>query len=420
MTYVMKSKHTGRVRECQICSNKNLKVVLPLGHQLPVSSYLTKELLHEAETTYPLNLQRCSKCGLLQLDYIIDPTIAFPFIYPYRSGLTNMLIKNFRSLADILEKKYNLAPEDLIIDIGSNDGTLLQGFKDKGMRVLGIEPTNAADVANKNGIPTVQEFINKKVAETIAKKHGGAKIVTATNVFAHINNVPELIRNIKTLMSDDGVFVSESQYLMDIAEKLEFDTIYHDHLRYYSLKPLEYLFNSFGCTLVDAKRIPAAGGSIRVFAMKGKQKQGDRVKELIKKEEKMGIYKAEFWDGYREQVMDAKNSLMALILQCKKGGGAIAGLTSSARSNTLLGFTGINSQFLDYIGEKSGSPKIGLFTPGTHIPVLDEKKIIEDQPEYVLVSSWHIGEELMKITRKLGYKGKFIIPLPKAKVIYGE
>ncbi|MEK9170683.1 MAG: class I SAM-dependent methyltransferase [Patescibacteria group bacterium] len=413
----MKSQLIGRVRECQICLNKNLELMLPLGHQLPVSSYLTEEQLHEAEITYPLNLIRCSKCGLLQLDYIIDPTIAFPFKYPYRSGLTNMLIRNFRSLADLLTEKYGLTSKDLIVDIGSNDGTLLQGFKEKGMKVAGIEPTDAADVANADGIPTVQDFINKKSVKEITDKYGKAKIVTATNVFAHINNMAELIPNIKDLMAEDGVFVSESQYLMDIAEKSAFDTIYHDHLRYYSLKPLEYLFNSFGCTLVDAERITAAGGSIRAFAMKGKQKQSERVKELIKQEEEMGIYDVKFWSKFRTQAVEAKNDLLMLILQCKKEGAQIAGLTSSARSNTLLGFTGINNQFLDYIGEKSGSPKIGLYTPGTHIPVVDEKEIVKNQSDYVLVLSWHIGDELMGIMRKLGYKGKFIIPLPKPKIV---
>lgn len=390
--------------------------MLPLGHQLPVSSYLTEEQLHEAEATYPLNLIRCSKCGLLQLDYIIDPNIAFPFKYPYRSGLTNMLVRNFRSLAELLTEKYNLTSKDLIVDIGSNDGSLLQGFKEKGMPVAGIEPTDAADAANANGIPTVQDFINAKSVKEVTEKYGKAKIVTATNVFAHINNMPELIQNIKNLMTEDGVFVSESQYLMAIVEKLEFDTIYHDHLRYYSLKPLEYLFNSFDCTVVDAERISAAGGSIRVFAMKGKREQSERVKELIKQEEKMGIYDAKFWDKFKKQVMEAKNDLMSLILQCKKSGGRIAGLTSSARSNTLLGFTGINNQFLDYIGEKKGSPKIGLFTPGTHIPVVDEETITKNQPEYVLVLSWHIGEELMGKMREMGYKGKFIIPLPKPRI----
>ena len=151
--------------------------------------------------------------------------------------------------------------------------------------------------------------------------------------------------------------------------------------------------------------------------MKGKQEQSRRVKELIEQEEKMGIYDEKFWKKFRKQVMEAKNDLLTLLLQCKKGGGRIIGLTSSARSNTLLGFTGINNQLLDYIYEKGGSPKIGLFTPGTHILVVDEKKLTKDQPDYILVLSWHIGEELMKITHKLGYKGKYIIPLPKPKIV---
>lgn len=414
----MKSQHIGPVEKCQICSYKKLELVLPYGHQLPVSSYLTEKQLHEAEMTYPLNLCRCPKCGLLQLDYILEPTIAFPFDYPYRSGLTNMLIRNFRSLAELLVKKYNLTSKDLVIDIGSNDGTLLEGFKEKGMRVAGIEPTNAADVANKNGIPTVREFINRKSVKKIVKKYGKARIVTATNVFAHINNVPELMRNIKNLMKEDGVFVSESQYLMAIVEKLEFDTIYHDHLRYYSLKPLEHLFSSFGCTLVDAERISAAGGSIRVFAMKGKNRpKSSRVKKLISEEKKAGLYNAVFWKNFKKRVMRAKNDLLILLLEIKKKGGKIVGLTSSARSNTLLGFTGIDNQLLDYTCEKKRSPKIGLFTPGTHIPVMDEAKILKDQPDYILVLSWHIGEELMKIMKKIGYKGKFIIPLPAPKIV---
>src|SRR3989344_3487172 len=329
----MKSQtFVGAVKKCQICSSKNLELTLPLGHQLPVSSYLTEKLLKEPEVTYPLNLCRCQKCGLMQLDYIIDPNIAFPFIYPYRSGLTNMLVRNFKELANSAIPKYNLQPGDLVVDVGSNDGTLLQQFKEQGMQVAGIEPTNAADAANKNKIPTVQDFINKRSIAQVAKKYGLAKLVTATNVFAHINNVPELMRNIKNLMASNGVFVSESQYLMAIAEKLEFDTIYHDHLRYYSLKPLEYLFNSFGCSLVDAESISAAGGSIRVFMMKGKRPQSDRVKALIKQEEKIGLYDAKFWRQFKKQVLEARNDLMSLLLQSKKEKAKIVGLTSSARS----------------------------------------------------------------------------------------
>jgi len=407
----------GQISGCQICADYNLKTVLSLGHQPIVQEYLAASQLREPETTYPLNLCRCSNCGLLQLDYIVDPRLVFPKTYPYRTGLTNMLIRNFRALAEELEKEYGINKGDLIVDIGSNDGTLLAGFKAKRMRVLGVEPTDAAKVAVKNGIPTIQDYFNKQVAAKIVKKYGSAKIITATNAFAHINNVPALVQSIKMLMDERSVFVSESQYLMDIFENLEFDTIYHEHLRFYSLRSLDYLFKKFGMTLIDAERISAAGGSIRVFAMKGKRPQSSRVRELIVAEEKIGLYEEAVWKKFSEKALAAKNVLLEILIQCKKEGARIVGLTSPARSNTLLGFNKIDGQFLDYCCEKKGSPKIGLFTPGTHIPVVDEEKLFKEQPEYALVLSWHIGEELMKLMRKFGYKGKFIIPLPKPRIV---
>lgn len=413
----MNTQKIGNQSKCQICKSSGLEEILSLGHQPVVQEYLTSKDLHGSEVTYPLNLCRCPKCGLVQIDYIVDPKIVFPPHYPYRTGLTNMLIKNFRSLADILEQKYQYRKGDLIVDIGSNDGTLLQGFKDKGMRVVGVEPTGAAKVANKNKIPTFQAFFDKKTVAQITKKHGKAKIITATNVFAHINDARTLVKNIANLLDKDGVFVSESQYLMDIIEKLEFDTIYHEHLRFYSLKPLMRLFEYAGLTVVDVERIGAAGGSIRVYAMKGKRTQSEHVKEFIKKEEEAGLYDPVALKNFADKVINAKLELVSLLSGIKKGGARIVGLTSAARSNTLLGFTKINTHLLDYLGEKTGSPKIGLFTPGTHIPVADESQILKDQPEYVLVLSWHIGLELVKKMKEMGYKGKFVIPLPDPRIV---
>lgn len=410
-------QQNGYIFKCQICSQAGLKTVLTLGHQPIVQEYLTAENLHKPEITYPLNLCRCPHCGLLQLDYIVDPKLVFPASYPYRTGLTNMLIRNFLALADLLEKDYKLSSKDLIIDIGSNDGTLLRGFKEKGMRVLGIEPTDAAKVANKNGVTTLQKYLDNQTVTRVLKKYGKARIITATNVFAHINNVPELMSNIKNLLADDGIFVSESQYLMDIFEKLEFDTIYHEHLRFYSLKPLARLFSLHGCSLVDAERISAAGGSIRVFARKGKHPMSARAKKLLAAEQKAGLYNMDTLKQWAKHIIQAKNDLMSLLLHCKKTGARIAGIGSPARSNTLLGFTKINEHILEYACEKNGSPKIGLYTPGTHLPVVDEKQLLVDQPEYALILSWHIGNELMKILRKQGYKGKFIMPLPKPKIV---
>ncbi len=218
-------------------------------------------------------------------------------------------------------------------------------------------------------------------------------------------------------MDKESVFVSESQYLMDIVEKLEFDTVYHEHLRFYALKPLIKLFSLHGMSLVDAERISAAGGSIRVFAKTGKHPMSPRVRKLIEAEKRAGLYDDKKLHQFAKKIYRAKTDLLALLLQCKKGGKHIAGLTSSARSNTLLGFCHIDATFLDYLGEKKGSPKIGLYTPGTHVPVVDEDYIFKDRPEYLLVLSWHIGPELIRIMKKRGYKGKFIVPLPRPQII---
>lgn len=412
-----KSALTESITACQICSKKNLKVILELGHQALISSYPDRDGLQNSEIVYPLNFCHCPNCGLTQLNYIVNPAVTFHPSYPYRTGMTNMLIRNFRSLAELIIHNYNLAPNDLVIDIGSNDGTLLQGFKEKGMQVIGVEPTDMAKIANKNGIPTVQEFFSKKVASGILAKNKKAKVVTMTNAFAHVNKLFELVEGIKNLLADDGVFVSESQYLMDTVKKLQFDCIYHEHLRFYSLKPLIKLFSLFGMSVVDAERIPAAGGSIRVYAQKGKKSISQRVKKLMAEEEAMGLYNFDKLKQFSQQAVAVKSKLLNLLHERKKNGSRIVGVGSPARSNTLLSFCKIDKDLLDYTCEKAGSPKIGLFTPGMHIPVVDEARLLKDQPDYALMLSWHIGEELMKKLRELGYKGKFIMPLPTPKII---
>lgn len=406
----------GNITGCQVCQSKKLKTVLRYGNQPIVQAYLAPKQLNQPETTFPLNLVYCDQCGLLQLDYIPDPQIVFPKNYPYRTGLTNMLIRNFRSLADKVVPEYGLKPGDLVIDIGSNDGSLLKEFKERGLRVLGVEPTNAAQDARKNGIPTIQMFFDKKVVRQIINKHGRAKLITATNVFAHINNAQELAKNIYSLLDKNGVFISESQYFLDTFEKTELDCVYHEHIRFYTLKPLIRLLSDAGFTIINAERISAAGGSIRVFAAKGKHPQTQNIKKLIQIENKAGLYNIKKLRTFAQKAIQAKRELICMVSACAQKG-KVVGLGSPARANTLLGFTHIDKDLLDYLGEKAGSPKIGLLTPGTHIPVVDEKKIFEEQPEYVLVLSWHIGKELTKKIRQLGYKGKFIIPLPKPKII---
>lgn len=406
----------GPVTHCQICGGGNLTPVLSYGNQAVVQAYRTPETTRAQEVTYPLNLVFCTTCGLLQLDYVVPPAIVFPRMYPYRTGLTSMLVRNFRSLAEQVIPKYGLTKGDLVVDIGSNDGTLLAQFKSRGMRVLGVEPTDAAKDANKSGIPTLQKFFDRKVAQDIRRKYGGAKLITATNVFAHIPDALALARATAALLASDGVFISESQYFRDTFEKLEFDCVYHEHLRYYTLKPLVRLLASAGFCIVDAERISAAGGSIRVCAKKGNLPMGKSVKRLIREEEKQGFYGVQTLRRFGTRAIAAKRELLRLVADCA-GKGVVAGLGSPARSNSLLGFARLDKDLISYIGEKTGSPKIGLLTPGTHIPVVDEREILRRKPPYLLILSWHIGKELMDLMRKKGYKGKFIVPLPKPRII---
>lgn len=412
----MLAGHTGYQSACQVCSHSPLVTVFALGHQAPVHAHVTKENLHESEVRYPLNLCRCTNCGLLQLDYIVPPEVLFYKEYPYFTGMTTMLVQNFRTLRDIVMERYGVGPEHLAVDIGSNDGSLLQGFKEKGVRVLGVEPTNVALVAQEKGIPTLQEFFTEKTAADILEKYGKAKVVTATNMFAHINNPFELARGIGAFLADDGVFISESQYLGDMVEKTALDTIYHEHLRYYSLKPIQTLLSIVGLTVVDAERIEAAGGSIRVYAMKGKHAMSERAQELLRTEEKNGLHDGSAFTDLANRVLTAKQRLLGLLLEAKKQG-RIVGIGAPGRSNTLLQFMNIDTSFIDYAVEKAGSPKIGLFTPGTHIPIVDEQILYTDQPEYGLLLSWHIADELVKKLRERGYRGKFIVPLPEPRII---
>jgi 2-polyprenyl-3-methyl-5-hydroxy-6-metoxy-1,4-benzoquinol methylase len=407
----------GPVMNCQICGHSPLIGILWLGHQPILQEYLTKEKLQQPEATYPLNLVYCKKCGLSQLDYIIDQKLVFMPQYPYRTGLTNMLVRNFAALAEKMRAAGYYKKGDLVVDIGSNDGTLLKQFKNHGAKVVGVEPTNVAKVAIKNNIPTLQHYFNADTVKQILKKNGKPRVITATNVFAHINDVPALIQNIKSLMGKDSVFVSESQYFRDMIEKLAFDTIYNEHLRYYGLKPMAYMFGMHGMSVVDAERIEAGGGSIRVYAKTGNHPMSPRAKKLLAEEKKLGLYNIKTLKEFAKRTYDVKHELLELLTKIKRTGARIVGITSSGRSNALLGFTKINYTFLDYNGEKKGSPKIGMFTPGTYIEVVDESRILKDQPEYAVVLSWHLEDELIEIMRAGGYKGTFIVPLSKPRIV---
>lgn len=403
------------VERCQICNHHDLYPILFLGYLPPVNTMDdVGEKPHE-QPSYPAQLLFCPKCHLVQLGLIVEPKILFPAEYPYTSSTTKILRENFAELYQECKTLTGLEASDLVIDIGSNDGNLLSNFQNK-HRVLGVTPEEIGKLAIERGVPTIIDFFNRGVAEKILSKHGQAKIITATNVFAHMENVKEVLDCILSLLLSDGLFVSESHYLLSLIETLQYDTIYHEHLRYYSLTSLKYLLEMFGLEIIHAKRIPTHGGSIRVYAArKGIYPVSSTVAKLLKKEKPCLDKKSLLEFGIR--VVISKLKLMSMLYTIKKEGKRIYGISAPSRASTLINYTGIDNGILDYVLEIKGSHKIGKYIPGTLIPVVEESILFEKQPEYALILSWHIADELVPKLKEKGFKGNFIIPLPEPQII---
>lgn len=402
----------GKLDYCQICGSKSLFEAIDLGFQPPCGTLLNANQLRDKETYYPLRLMICTQCGDGQLDYVVGSYICFPENYTYRPGISMPLREHLERLANDVIEKRDLDSRHLVVDIGSNDGTLLSFFQKKGMKVLGVEPTNMAEVANKDGIKTIQKSFNVYTAFDIKTKHGFAKVITFTNVFAHMASLGEVMDGIVSLLDADGVVVSESQYLLDVFEGNQFDEIYHDHIRIYSLKALINLFSQYGMEVFDAKRVLTREGSIEVSAgWKGKHTILPSVKELIEAEEAAGLFDPKAWAKFRDRVLEQKNKFLFLYQNLK---GKIVADSCPTRGVVLLNYYGLN---LPYVSQLPGTEKIGKFIPGTHTPIVSNEIILKDQPDYILILAWHYADYIIKNWKAKGVKAKFIIPLPLMKIV---
>lgn len=407
----------GTIDYCQVCGSRNLHPVIDLGHQAPCDSLLWSHQLNESESTYPLRLVVCRDCTLAQIDHVVSPEVLFFADYPYRSGITQTLVEKLSQTAVSTLEKFPLAEGSLVIDVGSNDGTVLQAFKARGMRVLGVEATNIAAIANDNGIETLQGFFNEDTAEQIARSHGHASAMVSTNVFAHVANLGSIMRGVTQLLRDGGVFVTESHYIVDLLDTVQYDSIYHEHLRYYSVKSITTLFEYYGFTVTDVERIGNYGGSIRVFAVKDEgARVSPRVAELLALESELGLDDVQIYTGFVERVHKARRDLLSLALSVKQDGGAVIGIGCPGRSSTLLNYTGIDPYLMPYIAEQSTSLKLGLYLPGRHIPIVDEKRMFDEQPEYAVMLSWHYAEPIIGKLREKGLRSKIVLPLPEVHV----
>jgi hypothetical protein len=407
------------VEQCQICDSPELEQILFLGYLPPVNTMPTIGSIPHEQPGYPALLLRCKRCTLVQLGLVVDPKILFPPEYPYTSGTTKILRDNFAELYQECRALIDLKKEDLVVDIGSNDGTLLSNFATN-HRVHGIEPSDQGKLAQSRGIQTTISFFNSDAVSKVKAKDGKAKIITATNVFAHIEDIHAVVDGITSLLGDDGVFISESHYLHALIETLQYDTIYHEHLRHYSLHSLQYLLGMHGLSVFHAKRIPTHGGSIRVYASrKGKFPVKDSVAAILSDEKKSELT-SDSLKNFKNRVAVSKLQLHALLLDIKNKGQKVYGIGAPSRASTLINYVGLDDGIVDCVLEVKGSHKVGKYIPGTLIPVLDEAKLFSDQPEYAMLFSWHIADELIpKLTQK-GFKGDYIVPLPEPRIVNGK
>lgn len=411
----------GPIARCQVCGSNDLELIIDLGHQPLCDSLLTYEQLKEPEHTYPLRFLRCLKCSLGQIDYAVDGSTVYHREYPYRSGVTKELVEYQRESSQTTVSEFAIEPNSLVVDIGSNDGTLLTGFKAQGMRTLGIEPTNIAKIANDAGIETIQEFFVEKLAQEIVQDHGHASVVSSTNMFAHMTALGEVTRGIRTLLKDGGIFVCEIHYLLEIIRGNQYDTIYHEHLRSYSLKSMIVLLEMYGFTVVDARQVNRYGGSLRVYAAKGAgHPVRDSVGELLALEEEFGLYRRDAYDRFRENAKIARWNLVSMATEAKIVGASFVGNSCPGRSSTLLNYCGIDRELMPYIAEQPASLKLGLHLPGKHIPVVDNEILFREQPDYVVLLAWHYWEPISKQLRERGLQSKLVMPLPEVKVLDRE
>ena len=400
---------------CQISGSKNLKKIINLGYLPPVNELTTILKKKKKQIKYPTELFYCHVSKLVQLGIVVDKKILFPKEYPYTSSTTKNLRDNFKNLFNDTIKKISCNSQDLVIDIGSNDGNLLSNFK-KHFKVLGVTPENIGKIAIKKGIPTILDYFNEKTVKLIKKKYGLAKIITATNVFAHIDNPNKITKLVKTLLQKKGIFISESHYLVGLLKNLQYDTIYHEHQRYYSVTSLNYLFKLHGLEIFDVKKINTHGGSIRVYACnKGKYKKTKKIYQILNEEKK--IINRKTFEIFKNKVAISKLKLIEILIKIKKINKKIAGIGAPSRASTLINYVNLDSSLVDCVFEIKGSHKIGKYIPGTDIPIFQEKIAVLNNYDYLLILSWHIYPEIIKNLKKKGYKGKFILPLPDPKVI---
>lgn len=407
---------------CRFCHTPLEYTFIDLVNSPASNSFLTKEQLNEPETYYPLKVFTCHHCFLVQVDEYKKSDAIFNSEYVYFSSYSTSWLQHAKQYTGLMVDRFGFGKGSQVIEIASNDGYLLQYFQEKGIPVLGIEPTsNTADVARAKGIETITEFFGVKLAKELSgNRKIKADLLLGNNVLAHVPDIVDFVGGMKIILAAQGVITMEFPHLLQLVDNNQFDTIYHEHFSYLSFYTVKKIFEAAGLELFDVEELPTHGGSLRIYAKHpgdASKPVSDSVQQLLDKEQAKGIASLAYYDHFQQKALQVKLDLLTFLVEQKRAGKKVAAYGAAAKGNTLLNYCGVKNDLIDFVVDANPN-KQHKWLPASHIPVVRESHLKEQRPDYVLILPWNLKEE---ITQQLSYirewGGKFVIPIPKLQIL---